>query len=1392
MSERQARTKRHNSASDKRSNATDGDSSRAKSISPFALRSPTIQTKLKVNSPGDLFEQQADEVADLVMGASSLATGSPPAISGGASNIQRQEVPDDDTVQLMQMPEDETIQRQDMPEDDTIQRDGDGNPRVTSHASATIQNPSGGSPLPTTVRQSVEPHLGADLGDVRVHNDANAAQAASDLRARAFTYDNHIFLNRTESSTDLRLMAHESTHVVQQGGVVRRQPQDEDDLPPQIDTPLSSTATTIESTIDEATAPMTSSESSTVSPSVSMPETADDMATSEAQTDTEEEATLEEETATSEAETDASEGEGGAAGDAGTPTSGEGGAEVELIMPEPPSNLSPAAQGRLQGVQSRVASRATANQTVPPASTNVSESRGAVTEPEEEAQGRAENTVVHQLEQGEPSPEIEELCERIREVIRSKRPPDEDSLVDADPQEMAEASGEQLNSQVEGDAQRVQGEYGEMEGEQEGQPAQEPSEMSPQPEAEGTANIDAGQGAPDAVPVSLDDDAELNKQRIEDAGMNSPVAQEVQSGPIAEAREAQGELEETAARDPAEVLAEQDAAITTAQSDMAGLQAQAQEALARSRAEATSGTENQQNLLVGSEEEIRRNVGAEANRIFTQAQTDVQAQLRPLPTTAMEMWDSGIQRHSTTFENSLSEVERWIEERHSGVGGAILGAWDAVTGLPDWVTRAYNNAEEEFGDNVCSLIREISGAVNVVIENCQRIITTANEQITALFDRLRDQMPEWAAEQQAEFQGRIDGLRNDVKSTRDDVNNQLRQRASQAVQEVRERIDALRDAAKGLIGRIADAIGEFIDDPVRAIINGLLDILGINPASFWALVNRIESVIADIADDPMNFANNLMEALKQGFQRFFDNIGTHLFNGLIEWLFSSMGSVGVTIPSDFSLKSIITFFLQLMGITWERIRRLLAKHIGEENVALIEQAWELVNTLIEQGPQGIFDMIKDQLNPQTILDMIIDTAIDFIVETLIKQVTMRIIGMLNPAGAIVQAVELIYKLLKWLFENAARIFSLIETIVGGVADILAGNIGGMAEAVEGALARILPIVIDFLAGLMGLGDLPNKIADKVKTMQQWIEGILDRVIGWLADRARALLRALGIGGAEEEEEVGGDTATRWSQGMAQVRVVAHQADEQNLNQSEINSRLQPIQEQYRFAILNATQHEGKLQIHASLNPEDWVEIDGADEPITEESLWESIAQQVTTAGPPEFLLSESSASMTRRVLEYYINASSATPARKATVTGLVSQRIQSALDSRDSHQIYVYLAQAGGIVNSLYSSAPAHQRPNIQIHHEQEVAEYPDTFVETRTQRMYVDRPTQRRVRDAVANMSGLTPQQQEQRRADIIQLVKEQLFDQEHDAMEAPLDEIDLIALTRNVHIQIHRRRNT
>lgn len=73
-----------------------------------------------------------------------------------------------------------------------------------------------GSPLDFQVRQRVEPTVGADLSQVRVHQSEADRQMADRLGARAFTHGQDIWMGPHESSSDLKLMSHEAAHVVQQ------------------------------------------------------------------------------------------------------------------------------------------------------------------------------------------------------------------------------------------------------------------------------------------------------------------------------------------------------------------------------------------------------------------------------------------------------------------------------------------------------------------------------------------------------------------------------------------------------------------------------------------------------------------------------------------------------------------------------------------------------------------------------------------------------------------------------------------------------------------------------------------------------------------------------------------------------------------------------------------------------------------------------------------------------------------------------------------------------------------------------------------------------------------------------------------------------------------------
>jgi len=79
---------------------------------------------------------------------------------------------------------------------------------------------SGGRALEPDVRADMESRLGADFGDVKVHDDAAAHRSAQAVNAHAYTVGSNVVFQRDQydpgSDAGRVMLAHELTHVVQQ------------------------------------------------------------------------------------------------------------------------------------------------------------------------------------------------------------------------------------------------------------------------------------------------------------------------------------------------------------------------------------------------------------------------------------------------------------------------------------------------------------------------------------------------------------------------------------------------------------------------------------------------------------------------------------------------------------------------------------------------------------------------------------------------------------------------------------------------------------------------------------------------------------------------------------------------------------------------------------------------------------------------------------------------------------------------------------------------------------------------------------------------------------------------------------------------------------------------
>jgi hypothetical protein len=200
------------------------------------------QAKLTVSDPNDVYEQEADRVAEAVTRSIRTPAQRPlPAEEGlmqGKFAGQRQSGPEEEDEVMQGMlkrqrgePEEDAlmqrkfaVQRQTTEEEELLQGQpaeneglSDSNDLETRINSAR----GGGHPLPDNVRQPMEMAFGADFSRVRAHTDSVADTLNWGLSAKAFTIGQDVFFREGEYSTSSesgkRLIAHELTHIAQQG-----------------------------------------------------------------------------------------------------------------------------------------------------------------------------------------------------------------------------------------------------------------------------------------------------------------------------------------------------------------------------------------------------------------------------------------------------------------------------------------------------------------------------------------------------------------------------------------------------------------------------------------------------------------------------------------------------------------------------------------------------------------------------------------------------------------------------------------------------------------------------------------------------------------------------------------------------------------------------------------------------------------------------------------------------------------------------------------------------------------------------------------------------------------------------------------------------------------------
>jgi hypothetical protein len=303
----------------------------------------------------------------------------------------------------------------------------------------------------------------------------------------------------------------------------------------------------------------------------------------------------------------------------------------------------------------------------------------------------------------------------------------------------------------------------------------------------------------------------------------------------------------------------------------------------------------------------------------------------------------------------------------------------------------------------------------------------------------------------------------------------------------------------------SDVISPFMSWAGNAVWNLLEIIFDVVAPGVLGYIKKAGGAFKSILQNPIGFAGNLVQAGKQGLMQFASNIGEHLKTSLIQWLTGTLAGTGVYIPQALSLREIIKFVLSVLGLTWQNIRQKLVRVVGEPVVQAMETGFEIVKTLVTEGPAAAWEIIKAQLS--NLQEMVMGEIISFVTSKIVESAITKLVSMLNPVvGGIVQGALGIYNTIMFFIERMRTIAQVAASFIDSIAAIANGVISAAASRVEKTLAGLLTLAISFLARLAGLGKVSDAVTNIINKIRQPINKALDKVVAWIVKVGKKFIK----------------------------------------------------------------------------------------------------------------------------------------------------------------------------------------------------------------------------------------------------------------------------------------------
>ncbi|MBE7169597.1 MAG: DUF4157 domain-containing protein [Williamsia sp.] len=1041
-----------------------------------------VQAKLTVSSPDDPQEKEADAVAEKVMRMPEPLAAAPETRGNKEEKLHRKEEEQVETklqpapaghIQAKQEPaqlqakacscdagDERTHVHKKTQADvagtteqtgraaialypsDVKQESGRGPPMRSPPFEQTLASSKGaGTALPPSTRQFMESRFGADFSAVRIHTGAQAHHLSRSVQAQAFAHGADIYFNHGKYAPDSAEGKGLLAHELTH--TIQQ------GAAKPLSSPAASTHVATTSVSRKARKPLSSPDAPAASSSLA--------------------ASIQRSPAT-----------------------------ATLLQPKRIS--SPQADPAFLAQTTKVKATAQQAKKHPPAAKKAADAQSAAKPPANEKQSKAKDKQAEQLDQQQPDPFNEAA---FKAALRQKI----QALQLSTLQEAEDFKRSNKAASLKGDmASQVTSEKDHAAAPIDSKVKQEPPTASmqgkpvgPDPSPEKTPSspsIDATQAAPKAVPaedVSLNKESQSLDAQMKQAKVTDQQLARSNEPKFTSALDSKKQAQQDCHQRPGQFRKEEKALLNAAQLSAASTGKAGLAALAATHKQKAGGVLDKQQHAKAKDEADRAKVASDIEAKFNATKADVEALLSRLDTDAAALFDQGIAAATRLFEDYVDrEVHHYKVERYlNRLGGSLLWAKDLLLGMPDEVNEIYVRGKQLYVSAMDKLIDQVAKLVVTQLNAAKKRINQGKQQIKGYVESLPKNLQQIGAEAARNIQAKFSELEQGVNSKQTELIDSLAAKYKAGLESVDKKMAEMKEANKGLVSKAVDAIREVIDAIIE-FKNMLLNVLA-----------RAAAAIELIIEDPIGFLGNLVAGVKAGIQGFVSNIGQHLKAGLMGWLFGELGKAGIQMPASFDAKEIMSLVLQVLGLTYANIRSRAVAIVGEPVVKALETAAEVFIIIRNEGIAGLWRFIKEKV--EQLKDAVLDGIKQFVIEKIVVAGVTWLVSMLNPASAFIKACKMIYDVIMFFVTRGSQIMALVNAVIDSVTAIAQGAIGVAAKAVENALAKALPVAISFLASLLGLGG----ISEKIKSIIARIQAPVNAAIDWVIHKAVALVKAAG-------------------------------------------------------------------------------------------------------------------------------------------------------------------------------------------------------------------------------------------------------------------------------------------